>query len=524
MTTAQSRGDLILVFDAGTQSVRAALIDHEGRIEQIVKTPITPYFSHHPGWAEQDPGYFWDSLAAASRKLLGGEGVDRGRIAGVTLTTQRDTIINLDKNGMPLRPAIIWLDQRRADRTGNLSPILCWALKAINQYTLLERAERACKANWIRQNQPEIWAQTRKLLLLSGYLTYRLTGDFRDSAGNMVSYLPFDFKRQTWARPGDIKWKIFPMDPAVLPSLVKPSTVLGHVTGPASAETLIPQGLPVIAAATDKACEVLGAGCRSPEIACLSYGTTATVNTANAKYVEIQAFMPPYPSALPGYYNTELMVYRGFWMVSWFKREFGLRERQIARTRNIAPEALFDELIAEIPPGSMGLTLQPYWSPGIKTGPAAKGAIIGFGDVHTRAHIYRAILEGLGYALKDGTLTLEKRNKVKIEGLRVSGGGSQSDAAMQITADIFDRPAERPHTYETSALGAAIDAAVGLGFYAGFADAVTAMTRITEVFEPIPDNRDLYRALFEKVYRRMYRRLKPIYEDIRAITGYPSVS
>ena len=124
MTTAQSRGDLILVFDAGTQSVRAALIDHEGRIKQIVKTPITPYFSHHPGWAEQDPGYFWDSLAAASRKLLGGEGVDRGRIAGVTLTTQRDTIINLDKNGMPLRPAIIWLDQRRADRTGNLHLVL----------------------------------------------------------------------------------------------------------------------------------------------------------------------------------------------------------------------------------------------------------------------------------------------------------------------------------------------------------------------------------------------------------------
>ncbi len=211
-------------------------------------------------------------------------------------------------------------------------------------------------------------------------------------------------------------------------------------------------------------------------------------------------------------------------MVSWFKREFGLRERQIARTRNIAPEALFDELIAEIPPGSMGLTLQPYWSPGIKTGPAAKGAIIGFGDVHTRAHIYRAILEGLAYALKDGTLALEKRNKVKIEGLRVSGGGSQSDAAMQITADIFDLPAERPHTYETSALGAAIDAAVGLGFYPDFAGAVAGMTRITDVFAPIPANRDIYQALFEKVYRRMYRRLKPIYEDIRAITDYPAVS
>jgi sugar (pentulose or hexulose) kinase len=218
------------------------------------------------------------------------------------------------------------------------------------------------------------------------------------------------------------------------------------------------------------------------------------------------------------------MVYRGFWMVSWFKKEFGLREEQIARERGIAPEALFDELIADIPPGAMGLTLQPYWSPGLKTGPAAKGAIIGFGDVHTRAHIYRAILEGLGYALKDGTLTLQQRNRVKIENLRVSGGGSQSDAAMQITADIFDRPAQRPHTYETSALGAAIDAAVGLGFYPDFESAVAGMTRITKVFEPIPEHRDLYAALFQKVYRRMYGRLKPIYDDIRTITGYPERS
>ncbi|MBL0716124.1 MAG: carbohydrate kinase, partial [Desulfosarcina sp.] len=170
-----------------------------------------------------------------------------------------------------------------------------------------------------------------------------------------------------------------------------------------------------------------------------------------------------------------------------------------------------------------GLTLQPYWSPGIKTGPAAKGAIIGFGDVHTRAHIYRAILEGLGYALKDGTLTLQKRNKVNIEALRVSGGGSQSDAAMQITADIFDLPAQRPHTYETSALGAAIDAAVGLKLHSDFSSAVEAMTRITDVFEPIPPNRDLYRELFEKVYLKMYGRLKPIYEQIRAITGYPAM-
>ena len=520
--TTNPQGDLILVFDAGTQSIRAALIDRQGTICHMVKTPIEPYFSRQPGWAEQEPTYFWDNLAATSRQLLSAEGVDRNRIAGVTLTSQRDTVINLDREGRPLRPAIIWLDQRKAEPTGNLSPLVQGALKLVNMHALLARAERECKSNWIQQHQPEIWEKTAKFLLLSGFLTYQLTGEYQDSSGNMVSYLPFDFKRHQWARPRDVKWKIFPMDKDLLPTLIKPSDQLGQITRKASEETGIPEGLPVIAAATDKACEVLGAGCRSPEEACLSYGTTATVNTANAKYVELQPFQPPYPSALPEFYNTEVMVYRGFWMVSWFKKEFGLREQQIAKERGVAPEVVFDELIRDIPPGAMGLTLQPFWSPGIKTGPAAKGAIIGFGDVHTRAHIYRAILEGLGYALKEGTLALEKRNKVPIKGLRVSGGGSQSDAAMQITADIFDLPAQRPHTYETSALGAAIDAAVGLKLHSDFNSAIREMTRVTDVFEPIPRNRDLYREMFEKVYGRLYGRLKSIYSDIRKITGYPA--
>ena len=515
--------DLILVFDVGTQSVRAALIDPAGNIRHIVQTPIEPYFSQKPGWAEQKPDYYWQQFAATARRLLDAAGDAAGRIAGVTVTTQRATVINLDHSGTPLRPAIVWLDQRKADAAGHLSPLLTGALKALNLHGVAEKAIRECKSNWLRQEQPDIWEKTHKFLLLSGFLVFRLTGAYRDSVGSTVSYLPFDFKRQGWAGKRDLKWKFFPMDPDLLPELVPPGGILGQVTRAAAEATGIPRGLPVVAAATDKACEVLGAGCLSPETACLSYGTTATVNTANRKYVEIRPLIPPYPSALPGAYTNEVQVYRGFWMVSWFKKEFGLRERQIARERGIAPEALFDELVRDIPPGSMGLTLQPYWSPGINTDADAKGAIIGFGDVHTRAHIYRAILEGLGYGLKEGLLALQRRNRVTVERLRVSGGGSQSDVAMQITADIFDLPAERPHTYETSALGAAIDAAVGLGLHPDFEQAVRAMTRVAEVFEPIPGNRDLYRDLFEKVYRKLYRRLKPLYNDIRKITGYPAM-
>jgi sugar (pentulose or hexulose) kinase len=172
----------------------------------------------------------------------------------------------------------------------------------------------------------------------------------------------------------------------------------------------------------------------------------------------------------------------------------------------------------------MGLMLQPYWSPGVKEpGPEAKGAVIGFGDVHTRAHLYRAILEGLAYALREGRERIEKRGRMRLTELRVSGGGAQSDAAMQLTADIFNLPTARPHTHETSGLGAAIDCAVGLGLHRDFDEAVARMTRIERLFEPIAANATIYDALYERVYKHMYERLAPLYTEIQRVTGYPSL-
>jgi sugar (pentulose or hexulose) kinase len=154
-------------------------------------------------------------------------------------------------------------------------------------------------------------------------------------------------------------------------------------------------------------------------------------------------------------------------------------------------------------------------------GPEAKGAIIGFGDVHTRAHLYRAILEGLAYALREGAERITRRSGVPITNIRISGGGSQSNAAMQITADVFGIPAARPHIHEMSGLGAAIDAVVGLGLHPNFESAVTSMTRVGEQFEPDPKAHKIYDELYNQVYKHMYNRLQPLYQQIRDITHYP---
>jgi sugar (pentulose or hexulose) kinase len=516
-------GDLLLAIDNGTQSVRALVFDLRGNLLAKTRVLIEHYDVPAPGLAEQDPDVFWRAVAQACQLMWDQPGITRDAIAGVAITAQRSTVINLGADGLPLRPAIVWLDQRR---TPGLKPVgglwgLGFALTGMTGTVAYLQAE--AEANWIRVNQPEIWSQTRKFLFLSGYLTYRMTGRFVDSVGCQVGYVPFDYKKLGWAAKSDWKWQAVPMDESLLPDLIPPGGLLGEVNDQASADTGIPRGLPVIAAAADKACEVIGAGCLEPHIACLSYGTTATINTTHAKYHEVIPLIPPYPAAVAGHYSLEMQIYRGYWMVSWFKREFAQNEIRLAEERGVDVENLFDDLVRSVPPGSMGLTLQPFWSPGLKVpGPEAKGAIIGFGDVHTRAHLYRSILEGVAYGLRDGAERISRGSGVKIQSLRVAGGGSQSPAAVQLTADIFGLPVYTPHVYEASGLGAAIDAAVGLGLHSSFTQAVGEMTHLGKLFEPDAGSHRIYNELYEQVYSKMYSRLQPLYNRIQEITGYPA--
>jgi sugar (pentulose or hexulose) kinase len=520
--------DLLLAIDNGTQSVRALVFDPGGTLVAKVRVPIEPYVSLQPGWAENDPDYYWRSLCEACQRLWR-DGADRSpgtalreRVAAVALTTQRGTVVNVDERGRPLRPAIVWLDQRRTPGLKRVGGLWGLAFRLSGMTETVAYLQAKAEANWIRTHQPEIWSRTYKFLFLSGYLTYRLTGQFADSVGCQVGYVPFDYKHQRWSGPRDWKWEAVPVEPSMLPDLVPPGTAIGSISREAAEATGMPAGLPLVAAAADKACEVIGAGCLEPHIGCLSYGTTATINTTHRKYVEAIPLIPPYPAAVPGAYSLEVQVYRGYWMVSWFREQFGHLEAQLAEAERVEPEQLLDRLMSQTPAGAMGLMLQPYWSPGLKVpGPEAKGSIVGFGDVHTRAHVYRAILEGLAYALREAKERCEKRSGIDIAGLRVSGGGSQSDAAMQVTADVFGLPAARPHVYETAGLGAAMGAAVWLGLHADFATAVREMTRVSRVFEPRADARELYDRLYRRVYTRMYRRLRPLYEEIRTITGYP---
>lgn len=517
-----SNQDLLLAIDQGTQSVRAMLFDLDGQLVAKAQQHIEPYFSAQPNWAEQDCDYFWQNLSLACQSLWQQYPALKSRVVAASITCQRASMVSLDEHFQPLRPATIWLDSRRTDDYPKLPLWLQSGITLAGQQHTMYQFQSKAECNWLAVDQPDIWAKTRYFVQLSTYLTLKLTGELIDSTSSQVGYVPFDYKQQRWASPLDIKWRALTLKRKQLCKLVEPSELLGNISQEAAQATGIPQGLPLFASGADKACEVLAAGAITPEIGCISYGTTATINTCNTKYIEPMPFIPPYPAAIPQHYNSEIIVQRGFWMVNWFKREFAMQETMEAQRQGVAAETLFDTLLNETPAGAQGLILQPFWNPGVKfPGPEAKGAIIGFADVHTRAHLYRAIIEGIGYALRQGKTQLEKRNGQTIQRLKVAGGGSQSDAIMQITANIFGIPAERPHTFETSGLGAAINAAVGAKYFNSHQAAVKAMTHSGQVFQPEPEQTKLYDALYQQVYTQMYDRLSPLYRSIRHITGYP---
>ncbi len=507
-----SEPSLILAIDFGTQSARALAYKQSGECLAKHQLPLDQYQHPEPGWTEHDVEGFW-TLLSSSCQGLWAQGVDPSEIAAVVVTTQRATVINLDERGRPLRPAIIWTDQRRSPPRGRL-PWIWRALFALLRIRpIVENLEAEAEANWLERHQPELLAKTAHFLLLSGYLNYRLTGEFKDSAGSQVGYVPFDFKKQDWCADSDWKWHSMAIKRYMLPTLVSVGKTLGAVTAEAAEAMGLPEGVPVIAGAADKACEVLGVGALEAGVASVSCGTTATINTTRSQYAEVVPFMPAYPAALPEHFNTEIQVFRGFWMVSWFLEQFGEAERRQAAERGVPAETLLDELLAQTEPGAGGLVLQPFWNPVLgETGSEGRGSIIGFKDFHTRAHVYRALIEGLAFALRSGRERIERRTKTPISCIRLSGGGAQSDQVAQIVADVLNLPVERFDDCEASGRGAAIVGAAAMGWYPSISAASEAMVGETRRIPPDPEAAKRYEVLYESQYRPLYGKLKSLFE------------
>ena len=505
---------LILSFDLGTQSARAMLFNDRGDLVGKVKVPYEPpYFSSQANYAEQHPDYYYDTLCRASKELHERHLTQWADVIGVVLTTFRDTEVCLDKDCKVLRPAILWVDQRKNDLYKKFPLITKLAYHVVGMYETARDNSIQNKANWIQQYQPDIWSKTAHYVMISAYLNYRLTGELKDSIAGQVGRIPFDYQKRKWMSKSHLNFPVLNVDPSLMIPLVEPGRILGKITEKSSCETGITPGLPLIATGGDKSCETAGTGAVQLYRANLSYGTAATVQLSSTRYVEPSIFLPSYPSVVPQWYNMEYQIYRGYWMVSWFKKEFAHKEISMANELGVTAEDLLNQKMMEISPGSDGLVLHPYWGAGLKM-PEAKGSILGFSDVHTRFHMYRAIVEGIGYGLREALERIAKKAGQKITEITVSGGGSQSDAICQITADILDLPVYRVQTFETSGLGAAVIGFIGLNRFSSYEEATAHMVHYQTPFLPNAEAHKSYDDLYNKVYKQIYKNIKHIYKTI----------
>lgn len=508
---------IILAFDIGTQSTRALLISSEGRILAKAQKGHHPaYISKKSGWAEQDPEVYYQYMCHVARQLKESYPKEFCRIEAVTLTTIRCTSVCLGKDGKPLRPAILWLDQRRAEGSPEMKPWAAAAIKAAGMMSTLKLQYQKSHCNWIRENEPEIWNKTQKYVLLGTYLNYKLTGKLRDSTASIVGYVPYDFKNRRWKKKNDLVRPVFDIPDEMMCDLVEPGETIGHLTLQAAEDLGLNTELKLIATGTDKACEVLGLGCVNKKRAAISFGTTATITFTTDQYLEPENFIPPYDSIIPRHYTPEVEIFRGYWLISWFKKEFAQKEVAEAIEKKVQPEEILNQRLKEVPAGCGGLVLQPYFTPNL-TMPEAKGAVIGLSDMHTRIHLYRAIIEGINFALMDGMRHMEKRGGFRFEEIRVGGGGAQSSEICQITADMFGIPVVRTQTYEVSGIGSAIPAFIALGVFKNYKEALSQMVYKKDVFRPDKKQHQIYKKLYEEIYLQIYPRLSEIYAKIGEI-------
>lgn len=505
---------VVLTIDVGTQSTRAALIDKKGNIIDLVKKGYNPaYYSSQNGFAEQDADFYFDHIKNCIKELTSKNEDKLNNIIGATITCFRDSSVQLDENYKPVRKCILWLDQRMAKAKEKIPLLHRFAFRLVGMKNTIDLNRKRTIAHWLKENEAESWSRTKKYVNISSYLTYCLTGNLVDSAASMIGHYPIYFKKRKWYKEGALKGRIFGVPNRMLCELKQPGEVLGIIK-PDLADALgLPHNIKLIASGSDKACETVGLGALDREVGAISYGTASTIEVTNSKYHEPEPFLPAYPAAINGLYNMEVQVYRGYWMLTWFTKQFASELVDEAKIQKMAVEELLNSRLAEIAPGSDGLVLQPYWGPSLSR-PLSKGSIVGFSDIHTREHFYRAIIEGICYALREGLESIEKSQRKKIKSLKISGGGSQSEVICQITADIFGLPVSRVQTYETTSLGAAIATFVALKEFDSVNSAIKNMVRETTTFIPNEVAHQQYEYLYKKVYLKLFPQLKNIYKDI----------
>lgn len=469
----------IIGVDSGSQSTKVFIFNRKGEVVCSASEGLKPMMARKAGYVEHPEDDLWDSLKIVFRKVMKEFKGDVKDIVGLGLCSIRCCRVFMKKDGSLAAPVMSWMD-----------------IRSYNKF----------------KDTPEIGYTCPT----SGYLTHRLTGEFKDTAANAFQWqFPVDMDTWDWSKEEEY-FNSFRIPKEKLLDLQMPGTILGYITAEAAAETTLPAGLPVVATANDKAVEALGSGLIEDNAGFISLGTyIASMVCGNKNQASPSNFWTNLACVPNRYLYESNGIRRGMWLISWYKSIIGEEYAAKARSEGCSVEDYLAKEAADVPAGSDGLLTIPDW-----LAPAdqlyRKGVILGFDERHTRGHIYRSLLEGIALTLKNNYDAMIEELGIKPEKIIISGGGSNSDLYMQIFADMYGVKTVRNEINGAAALGSAICVAVAAGLYDSFEEAVKNMVKQKDEFIPNEENYKIYSKINSMAYRDlpklMHDTLQTVYQ------------
>ena len=472
----------IIGVDNGSQSTKVMIFNQHGDVVVSASEPLRPMMHREFGWVEHPDDDLWNSVLNVLKTVMSKFKGDPAQIVGLGLCTIRCCRVFMKKDGSLAEPVMSWMDVR--------------------SYTPFENRED------IAYTCPT-----------TGYVTYKLTGELRDTAANAFQWqFPIDVNTWKWSENKE-HFDSFKIPREKLLDLQMPGTILGHVTKAVAAETGLPVGLPVVATGNDKAVEALGAGLVKKGIGLVSCGTYMASMVHGDNYIDSPSAFWTNLSCVPNEYLYESTGIRfGMRHVSWFKEILGEELDKAAQSQGLILEEYLANEAKDVPAGSGGLLIVPDW-----LAPATdlhrKGMILGLTDQTARSHIYKAILEGIVLSIKNCYEAMTSELGIVPSKVIISGGGSNSAMMMQIYADALGVPTMRNEINGAVSMGSAICAAVATGLYKDFREAVENMVKQRDEFTPNMDNHKIYAKINDGIYKQLPALMENILKQAHEATS-----
>jgi len=494
---------LLLGIDVGTGGSRAVVINETGQIVASATVEHEPFASPQTGWAEQDPDDWWRASVAAIREVVSHDNVSPDEIAAVGLSGQMHGSVLLNDRDEVVRPALIWCDQRSDKQCEQLTQqigaeqlIKLTCNPALTGFTLP-------KMLWVRDNEPEAWQQVRSVLLPKDYVRFRLTGDKATDVADASGTLLLNVAERKWS---DEMLAATEIDASLLPTVFESPEITGTISSSAAELTGLRAGTPVVGGAGDQAGGAVGIGIVQPGAVSATIGTSGVVFAAtNSPALDPKGRVHTFCHAVPGRWHVMGVTQGAGLSMRWFRDQFG------AGMGEGDPYDRMTEEAAQVESGSNGLLWAPYLM-GERTphlDPHARAALVGLTASHTRAHVIRAIMEGVAFSLRD-SFEIFNEMQVPVETIRLGGGGARSALWRQIQADIYGRAVATVEAEEGAAYGVAMLAGVGVRTWPSVDAACAAVVRTRDHVEPDGKSKNTLDRQY-KTYQAMYPALKMIH-------------